>query len=252
MRRFGLIGYPLSHSFSSSYFASKFEREAITDIAYENYPLAHIEALKSLLEHHDDLYGLNVTIPYKEQVLPYLDTMDPIASEVGAVNTLVISRVKGNIRLKGYNTDVWGFEKSLDKKLQPQHNKALILGTGGASKAIEWVLRKKRIPYLLVSRNEGFNRICYENVTEGMAREYTLWINTTPLGMFPKISVAPPLPYAQAGKTHLLFDLIYNPAETLFLRYGREQGAVIQNGKEMLELQAEKAWDIWNDPQEVL
>jgi shikimate dehydrogenase len=249
MRRFGLIGYPLSHSFSRVFFAAKFEQEGITDAVYENYSLAQIDGLKPLLNQQVDLCGLNVTIPYKEQVLPFLDSMDSIAREVGAVNTLVINRSKGGIQLKGFNTDVWGFEKSLDKKLLPQHKKALILGTGGASKAIEWVLRKKGIPFLIVSRRGVSGRISYEEITDSIAREYTLWVNTTPLGMYPNTGEAPPLPYGCAGGQHLLFDLIYNPAETLFLKNGREKGASVMNGQEMLEFQAEKAWEIWNNPE---
>ncbi len=240
MKKFGLIGYPLSHSFSPTYFAKKFEREKIEGCAYDLYPLEQIEMVKDLFA--SDLLGLNVTIPYKEVVIPFLDEIDESAAAIGAVNTIKI--VGG--KTKGFNTDVWGFEQSL-RPLLTHHQKALILGTGGAAKAVQFVLDKLYIAYKLVSRTPEKKEIAYTEIDKNLLSEYTIIVNTTPLGMSPKVNACPNLPYEHIHKRHLLYDLVYNPAETLFMQKGKTQGAVVKNGLEMLELQAEKAWDIWND-----
>lgn len=247
MRTFGLIGYPLSHSFSAGYFARKFEKEQIMDARYLLFPLPDLSAFPELLKKENPS-GLNVTIPFKEQIMPFCDALDETAREVGAVNTIRIMRKDNRNFLKGFNTDIWGFSSSLEKRLTASHRQALVFGSGGASKAVEWVLRKMNIPYHIVSRSSGQSRISYDEVTDDLARESTLWINTTPLGMYPDVDKAPKMPYHTLGRQHLLFDLIYNPAETVFLRHGRQAGAETINGLEMLELQALKAWEIWNEP----
>lgn len=243
MSLFGLIGFPLSHSFSKGYFADKFKREGLEYNHYENYPLASIEEFKDLVEN-SGLSGLNVTIPYKEAVIPFLNELDPEAQEIGAVNTI---RIEDNW-LKGYNTDVYGFVESLKPMLNARENyQALILGTGGASKAVAYGLKKLGIPYLYVSRFEREGVLSYNELSAHHVAEHELIINTTPLGMFPDIDNAPPIAYGSIGDSHILYDLVYNPAKTLFLEKGEEQGAQIKNGLEMLHLQAEKAWEIWND-----
>jgi shikimate dehydrogenase len=242
MRKFGLIGYPLTHSFSQRYFTEKFEREGITDAVYSVYPLQRIEELKTLLDD-PSLMGLNVTIPYKEQVLPFLREKNEVVREINACNCI---KLEGG-KWVGYNTDVIGFRDSLLKKMQPHHTHALILGTGGAAKAVEYVIRKLGIDYRFVSRHPRSSTadIRYEQVDAALLRSHTLLINTTPLGMYPKIEDSPPLPYEAIGSRHYLFDLVYNPAKTLFLQKGEEQGAVIENGYEMLIGQAEESWRIW-------
>lgn len=239
---FGLIGYPLSHSFSKGYFIEKFKREGIADCAYELFPLSDISLFPALLQEQPNLVGLNVTIPHKEAVIPYLNELDEEAREIGAVNTITIRSGK----TKGYNTDVYGFEASFRKHLQPHHQRALVLGTGGASKAVLHVLRKWGIPYLLVSRTGGEGKISYNDLTPELLESHTIIINTSPLGMYPKVEACPELPYEALTPQHYLYDLIYNPAETIFLRKGKEAGAITENGLEMLHLQAEKAWEIWN------
>ena len=250
MRRFGLIGYPLSHSFSQKYFSEKFRKEGIRDAVYENFPLPDSGSLISLLASAPTLEGLNVTIPYKQQVLPFLDFRSEIVEQTGACNCIRIRKGK----LYGFNTDVPGFEQSLEKKLKPWHTRALVLGTGGASKAVEFVLKKRGIDYRLVSRHPGQPGIIltYEEVDRELVRSRLLIINTTPLGMFPLLDASPPLPYDAMGKEHYLFDLIYNPAKTLFLQKGEGQGAAIQNGLEMLTIQAEESWRIWTDSDPIL
>jgi shikimate dehydrogenase len=241
MRTFGLIGYPLSHSFSQKYFTEKFRQLGIKDCRYELYPIEDIKGVKSLLQD-PDLHGLNVTIPYKQQVVPYLTEMNPVVREIGACNCIRI--VDGVV--KGYNTDVVGFEESLVRKLQPYHNRALILGTGGASKAVEYVLRKLGIPYYMVSREPGAGQLGYQQIDEEVIYSHTLIINTTPLGMYPKVDICPPLPYEAIGARHYLFDLVYNPSRTLFLLNGEQRGAAVENGYDMLIGQAEESWRIWN------
>lgn len=240
---FGLIGYPLSHSFSKRYFNDKFEQEQLTDYYYELFPLQGIEELKKLVLNHANLKGLNVTIPYKKAVIPYLHAIDPEVEKIGAVNTIQIK----NGKLKGFNTDVYGFEQSLLRVMQPEiHHRALILGTGGAAQAVAYVLQKNGIDYQYVSRTQSENNCLTYSELPGQLKSYQIIINTTPLGMSPNIESKPDLPYQEVGAFHLFYDLVYNPTETAFLKAGKERGATIKNGLEMLHLQAEKAWEIWN------
>lgn len=240
MRLFGLIGFPLSHSFSKGFFTDKFSRENIPGCAYENFPIPDISAFPSLWENNPALEGLNVTIPYKQAVMTYLDELTDAAKAIGAVNCI---RRNGK-RLIGHNTDVLGFGRSLQPLLTAHHTQALVLGTGGAAQAVKYALTSLNIPYTEVSRS---GPITYEAVTEDMMRSHKLIVNTTPLGMYPNVDAAPPLPYAFAGPEHLFYDLVYNPAETLFMKKGLERGAAAKNGHEMLILQAEASWEIWND-----
>jgi len=244
MKRYGLIGYPLTHSFSQRYFTEKFEKEGITGCSYANYSLPSIGELAGVLMD-PELCGLNVTIPYKQQVIPYLDARDEVVAAIGACNCIKI--VEG--RLSGYNTDVVGFGQSLVRRLEGHHRRALVLGSGGAAKAVEWVLGRLGISWLTVSRRPrpGSGSIGYEDVDAGLLAEHTLVINTTPLGMYPHTDECPPLPYEAMTSRHYLFDLIYNPAKTLFLQKGEARGATVENGLEMLVLQAEESWRIWNE-----
>jgi shikimate dehydrogenase len=246
MRKYGLIGYPLGHSFSRRFFNEKFEREG-TDASYENFEIEDISCFPRVITNNPGLNGLNVTIPYKEQVIPYLDELDPAAEEVGAVNTIKMIRKAGKMHLKGYNTDTWGFETSLNPLLKKYHTKALILGTGGASKAIKYVLKKRSIEFISASIEELHeNEIRYEDIDEKMMKERLLIIHATPLGTYPKVDSYPSLPYEYIGSRHLMFDLVYNPEMTKFLEKGRQQGATVKNGHEMLMLQALKSYEIWN------
>ena len=243
MRRFGLIGYPLSHSFSQKFFTEKFRTENIPGCVYENFPLENIAQLAEVLQQHPDLAGLNVTIPYKEQVIPFLHHRNDVVAAIGACNCIRIEDGK----LTGYNTDVIGFEGSLREYLQPVHRKALVLGTGGAAKAIYYVLQKLNIDYRVVTRTpRNDEQLSYEQVTSTLIEEYTLLINTTPLGMYPKVEEFPPLPYEAITSHHYLFDLVYNPQETQFLKKGADRGALTKNGMDMLVIQAEESWKIWN------
>jgi len=241
MRLFGLIGMPLAQSFSKKYFTEKFEKEGIADSMYELFPLEEIHQLSDLLLRHSNLEGLNVTIPYKEQVLPYLHAIDEEAKAIGACNCIKIKDGK----LTGFNTDAPAFRESLLQQLQPHHNKALVLGTGGAAKAVVHVLRGLGIPFTYVSRSSG-SGLVYEELSREIMEEYPLIINTTPLGSFPKMDTAPAIPYEYLTERHYLYDLVYNPAKTLFLQQGEERGATIKNGYEMLVGQAELSWKIWN------
>ncbi len=245
MRKFGLIGHPLSHSFSKKYFTKKFEKEGITDATYELFPIESIDQLPRLLQENPGLIGLNVTIPYKEQVLKFLNEVDPKAQEIGAVNTLKIA----NGKLKGYNTDYHGFKDSLIKFIGPNKipSNALILGTGGASKAVKAVLEDLNITYQLVSRNLQEGQLSYEslNTQYSILNTAKLIINTTPLGMSPNVNSLPNLPYDQLTEHHFLYDLVYNPMKTAFLQKGIIAGCWVKNGLEMLYGQAEKAWEIW-------
>jgi shikimate dehydrogenase len=243
MKIYGIIGYPLSHSFSKKYFTEKFLREGLTDCAYENFPLKSIDDFRALLVSHPSLHGLNVTIPYKEQILHFLHVITDLVKATGACNCIKI--VEG--KLTGYNTDIMGFEKSLKKRLQPNHNQALILGTGGAAKAVQYVLAKAGIGYQYVSRKKSATSISYDELNRKIISSHTLIINTTPLGMYPRVVEAPQIPYSALTAQHLLFDLIYNPDKTLFLQKGEQMGAEIQNGLEMLIIQAEENWRIWNE-----
>ncbi len=244
MRKFGLIGFPLSHSFSPDYFSKKFAEEALDNCVYELYPLKSINELKPLLENHKDLEGLNVTIPYKKKVIRFLDEGSDAVKKIIACNCIKIK----NGKLIGYNTDVSGFELSLLSLLQPHHTKALVMGTGGAAAAIKFVLYKLKIDYLFVSRYQKIGRsfITYSDVTEDLLKKYTLIINTTPLGMYPDVNQYPAIPYQYLTNRHYLFDCIYNPAETMFLKKGKEQGAITKNGEDMLVIQADESWRIWN------
>jgi len=243
MRRYGLIGYPLSHSFSQKYFTEKFQREQIADCVYENFPLADISEFSALIQQHDDLCGLNVTIPYKEKVIPFLTEQSDVVKATGACNCIKIN----NGRLAGYNTDVIGFENSLKPLLQPHHTKALVLGTGGAAKAVHYVLNKLGIAFTEVSRTPSkAAQIAYDKIGEASISEYQLIINTSPVGMYPKVDECPPLPYQFLTSKHYLYDLVYNPAKTLFLQKGEAQGAAVKNGHDMLIIQAEEGWRIWN------
>lgn len=243
MKAYGLIGYPLTHSFSEKYFAEKFAKEGITDSSYRLFELAEINQFSRLLQSQPDLKGLNVTIPHKEAVIPFLDELDEETARIGAVNVI---KIDGG-RTKGFNSDYQGFKISLENFLAPASRvQALVLGTGGASKAVNAALRHLQIPYQEVSRNSQAGRLTYQDITPAVLADYHLIINTTPLGTYPKTDTFPELPYQALTPQHYLFDLVYNPAETVFLRKGREAGAKTQNGYEMLVLQAEVSWQIWN------
>lgn len=243
MRKFGLIGYPLGHSFSRNYFNSKFREEVIKDCTYANFEIENIDQLPVVLKD-PELLGLNVTIPYKQAVIPFLHTVDPVVKLTGACNCIRIQ----NRQLYGYNTDVIGFEESLREKLTPQDRHALILGTGGSSKAVAYVLNRLGIGFLFVSRRRSGSpdQLQYEDLTEKIIREHSLIINCTPLGMHPEINAFPPVPYEYLNSGHYLFDLIYNPAKTSFLQKGEAKSARIKNGADMLKIQADASWLIWN------
>ncbi|MGB4844961.1 MAG: shikimate dehydrogenase [Ferruginibacter sp.] len=245
MTIYGIIGFPLTHSFSEQYFTEKIHREGITDAAYYSFPLKSIEEFPELLKSNPLLKGLSVTIPYKEKVLFYLTEVSGEVVEIGATNCI---RISGN-QLKGFNTDIIGFEKSFIKQLQPGHKKALVLGTGGASKAVQYVLKKLGIDFLVVSRNENdkVNFIQYKQITPSIIDEYKILVNCTPLGMSPDEDTCPDIPYVLLTAEHYLYDLVYKPAKTLFLQKGEKYGAVICNGYEMLIIQAEENWRIWNE-----
>ena len=246
MKKLGLIGYPLSHSFSVKYFGEKFIRERISGFEYLNFPIQTVEELPALIGENKDLIGLNVTIPHKEKVLPLLDDIDPEASAIGAVNTIRISRKKGEIHLKGYNSDAYGFRESLLPLLGAGHRQALVLGTGGASKAIAYTLQELGIPFQYVSRDPSSEQLHYQDLCYAIIKKHTLIINTTPLGTHPNTSSFPNIPYDLVTPGHIMYDLVYNPPETEFLRLGRQKGALVKNGHEMLILQAERSWEIWN------
>lgn len=246
MRLYGLIGYPLSHSFSPGYFKEKFDKEQI-DAVYKNFPLENISEFPSLIEQNPDLCGLNVTIPYKEQIIPYLNDVQGEAAEIRAVNTIVFDRSQSSLRLVGFNTDAYGFEQSIYSHLEKQHTKALILGTGGSSKTVSFVLNKLNIAHVFVTRREQTESriINYNDLTVNTIKEHRVIINTTPIGMYPNISKKPEIPYEGITPSHMLFDLIYNPPLTSFLQEGKRRGAAVENGLNMLKLQAEASWDIW-------
>ncbi len=248
---YGLIGYPLSHSFSQRYFTEKFINEGLEDHAYKNFPIDNIKELINLLKQHPGLCGFNVTIPYKEQVIPYMNEMDHVATETGAVNTVQVVRNGDNIYLKGYNTDVYGFSRSLEEWFSDHDTElprqALVLGTGGASKAVAYALFRLNIDTHIVSRHEGQGVYkTYEQLEAGDMVANKLIINTSPLGVHPNTDTCPAIPYQYLTSEHFLYDLVYNPAETLFMNKGKEMGAAVHNGEHMLYLQADKAWEIWN------
>ena len=243
MKGYGLIGFPLGHSFSVPYFQKKFEQEGIKDSYYKAFPIDAISKFPELLRSHPELIGLNITIPYKESVLKYLDEIDETADRIGAVNTLQIK----NGKLKGFNTDIVGFKKSLVPLLENRNYRALVLGTGGAAKAVGFVLDELNIPYRLVSRTPDMQGLSYQELNQKILEESHLIVNCSPLGMYPHMDSFPEIPYPYLGSGHILFDLIYNPLETEFLKKGRERGAKTLNGLEMLHLQAEASWTIWNE-----
>ena len=242
---FGLLGKNIEYSFSRGYFSRKFKKLNLEQYTYLNFDIQNIEDFEAIIKKYkQNLLGINVTIPYKEAVLPYLDALDETAREIGAVNTIKFTK-KGEI--KGYNSDIVGFEKSLLPLLENHHNNALILGTGGASKAIAFALKKNNIKYKFVSRNSvGQELFSYEDLSKEVIEKYQIIINSTPVGTSPDVEKSPNIPYQFITKNHLLYDLIYNPEVTKFLSKGRENGAIIKNGYEMLQLQAEESWRIWN------
>ena len=244
MNKLGLLGKNISYSFSRAYFKEKFETENINHTTYDNFDIKNIELFPTIIKNTKGLKGLNVTIPYKEKVIPYLDKINKKAKAIGAVNTIKITK-KG--KLVGYNTDCYGFKKTLKPLIKSHHKNALILGTGGASKAIAYTLDEMGITYKYVSRklSEGIG-FSYDTLTEDDIKNHQIIINCTPLGTFPDIEDCPNIPYEGISKKHILFDLIYNPEETKFLKHGKENQATIINGLGMLEFQAEKAWSIWN------
>ncbi|WP_298392533.1 shikimate dehydrogenase [Flavobacterium sp.] len=242
-KKFGLIGKDISYSFSKKYFTDKFSKDLFNDFTYENFDIPTVEEFPNVLKNNSDLKGLNVTIPYKETIIPFLDTMSDKAFRIGAINVIRFTK-KGN--LKGYNSDWYGFKKSLEPLLQPHHKKALILGTGGASKAVAFALDKLGIFYTFVSREASENAIDYNRINTTTFDNFQIIINCTPLGTSPNIKEFPPIPYEFFTEKHIAFDLIYNPEETQFLKKAKKKGATIKNGYEMLVFQAEKAWTIWN------
>lgn len=245
MQEYGLVGYPLSHSFSKRFFTEYFAARSI-NAQYLNFELQEISLLPSILKEHPDLVGFNITIPYKEAIIPYLNSCDPNAAAIRAVNTVKIDRSGDQIKLIGYNTDLIGFRDSLLPLLKPHHQKALVLGTGGASKAIVVALNQLSIGTQLVSRGtKSSSTISYDQLSKTVMDEFTIIVNTTPVGTYPKTDTFPEIPYHLLSERHLLFDLVYNPAITQFLQKGADRGATIKNGLEMLELQALAAWEIW-------
>lgn len=242
-KKFGLIGKDISYSFSKKYFTEKFAQDLYEDCSYENFDIPNIEDFPNILKNNPNLKGLNVTIPYKESIIPYLDTVSDKAFQIGAVNVIRFTK-KGN--LKGYNSDWFGFKKSLEPLLQVHHKKALILGTGGAAKAVAFALDQLGITYSFVSREANPNTIDYSLINATTFDNHQIIINCTPVGTSPNTKEFPPIPYNYFSKQHIAFDLIYNPEETQFLKKAKKQGAVTKNGYEMLVFQAEKAWKIWN------
>ena len=244
MDKYGLIGYPLGHSFSISYFNQKFADEGM-DAVYENFEIPTIDALTEVIETNPNLRGLNVTIPYKEKVMPFLDVVSPEARAIGAVNVIKVEHQGNNAILKGYNSDVIGFTRSIEPMLEKNHKKALILGTGGASKAIQYGLKSLGLESVFVSRYDRPDTIQYKEVTPEIVKEYNVIVNCTPCGMYPHTEECPELPYEAMDSNAILYDLIYNPDETLFMKHGEKYGATTKNGLEMLLLQAFASWDFW-------
>lgn len=245
MDKYGLIGFPLGHSFSISYHNQRFVDENI-NAQYYNFEIASIDELAEVLDQNPELKGLNVTIPYKEKVMPFLDYISPEARAIGAVNVIKVIHEGKKIILKGYNSDVIGFTRSIEPMLEKWHKKALILGTGGASKAVGYGLKSLGLETVCVSRYERQGTICYKDITPDVVKEYNVIVNCTPVGMYPKTEECPQLPYEALDSHNILYDLIYNPDETLFMKKGAEQGAQTKNGLEMLLLQAFASWEFWN------
>lgn len=259
MKKYGLIGYPLTHSFSEKYFTEKFEKENIKETSYSLITMENIKDFPRLIKDNPDFRGINVTIPHKINVIPFMDQLSKEARGVGAVNCIKICAgqrvtnlmmgelaiLKGG-KLIGYNTDAYGFETSINPFIKPHHKHALILGNGGAAKAIQYVFKKLNIHFKLVSRDAKKGMLSYDQLSEKILSEYQIIVNTTPLGTYPNLNECPNIPYQYLTDKHLLYDLVYNPAESLFLQKGKERGATIKNGADMLVLQAEKSWEIWN------
>lgn len=241
---YGLIGYPLTHSFSKVFFNEKFEAENIP-AEYRNFEIADISQFREIILNYPALRGLNVTLPYKKAVIPFLDELDETARAVGAVNVIRFIREKGKLILKGYNSDVTGFSESITPLLNDERKHALILGTGGASKAVEYALRKLGVTSEFVSRTPSGGQLGYGDLNAEVMARYKVIVNTTPLGMYPRVDACPDIPYELLTPSHLLYDLLYNPDETVFMKKGRRYGATVKNGLEMLLLQAFVAWDIW-------
>lgn len=246
MDKYGLIGYPLGHSFSISYFNQKFKDEGI-DAVYENFEIVSIDLLPEVLDSNPNLKGLNVTIPYKQKVIPFLDKISPEARAIGAVNVIKVIHEGKSVKLKGYNSDVIGFTQSIEPMLERYHKKALILGTGGASKAVDYGLKSLGLETVFVSRYERPGTIQYGNITPEVIKEYNVIVNCTPIGMYPNTEECPELPYEAMDSHTILYDLIYNPDETLFMKKGAAYGANVKNGLEMLLLQAFSSWDFWHE-----
>lgn len=246
METYGLIGFPLGHSFSKSFFSDKFLKESI-DAQYLNFEIEDLRTLSDIIKK-SQIKGFNVTIPHKETILPLLNSIDPEAEQIGAVNVVRVTIHNGKIYLRGYNSDCYGFRTSIAPLLNSSiHKSALILGTGGASKAVKYGLESLGLSTLYVSRNTGKNRITYNKLNDTVMQQNRVIVNCTPLGTFPEVNNCPNIPYHFLTSEHLLYDLVYNPEETLFLKKGKSHGAQIKNGYEMLELQAIKSWEIWND-----
>ncbi|MBI9059664.1 MAG: shikimate dehydrogenase [Labilibaculum sp.] len=245
MDTFGILGYPLGHSFSKKYFTDKFKNDGV-NADFLNFELPAISEFPKILNQHKNLKGFCVTIPYKQDVIQFLDEIDPLAKRIGAVNSVQIIRDANKAKLVGYNTDIHGFMNSLKPFLNGEKPKALILGTGGVSKAVATGLEELEIPYTFVSRTAGENKLSYEMLTSQIMEDYHLIVNCTPLGTFPKDDTCPNIPYQYLTKNHFLYDVVYNPAETLFMKKGAEKGAQTLNGLQMLLLQAERNWKIWN------
>lgn len=248
MKLYGLIGKSLVHSFSQKYFTEKFEKERIENTFYHLYPLESIDEFNQLITDFSEVSGLNVTIPYKTDVMPFLDEIDPAAQEIGAVNTIKFERENSKLKLHGFNTDYIGFWKSIKPLLNNKHQKALILGTGGSSKAVAYALKKAGIEYLFVSRKKQNNNIItYSDLNQKLLSNYLIIINTTPLGMYPNTQEYPDIPYHYLTRDHILYDLIYNPEQTRFLLFGKQNETICKNGLEMLQIQADYSWKFWNE-----
>jgi shikimate dehydrogenase len=246
MRKFGLVGYPLGHSFSKKYFTEKFALQNISDCVYNNYPLENLDNFIELIASDEEIVGLNITIPYKSQILKFVDVIDPEAGEIGAVNVLKIKRTQKNIRILGYNSDVTGIRDTLLPYIKDTVRNALVLGTGGSSRAVTYVLKKFGLNVSLVSREKKPGVVSYSELSSDVIGQTQLIVNTTPLGMFPDIDSKPPIDYSCLTKNHILFDLVYNPELTSFLKMGTDRGCIALSGLKMLHSQAEKAWEIWN------
>ena len=251
MKKLGLIGFPVSHSFSKDYFTHKFSKETENDFSYDLFPLENLDQLMPLIHTEKELIGLNVTIPYKVSILPYLDELDETAKIVGAVNCILINRENSHTTLKGYNTDVFGFRQSIKPFLESQHERALILGTGGAAKAVRYVLEGIGVPCWMVSRDRTRFKeekiFSYSELNDTILNQFKLIVNASPVGTFPNSLEYPSIPYSGIGVGHLVYDLVYNPDETIFLKKAKENGAVSINGLSMLYHQADEAFRIWKN-----